>query len=153
MRSFAQCRVTHRVCVCVCEREWGEQGHITVEWTVDPQWISDFHQKSQHVGCLNRGLSTANTYEHHHCICHATLFSFRAWTDGKTNDIINCLYIYFESWSSIIVRGITFLTHACGVWPITMHCVSWPIRADCAYRKKGLCRKHVWDRRGIEELQ
>ncbi len=33
---------------------------------------------------------------------------------------------------------------ACGVWPITMHCVSWPIRADCACRKEGLCRKeHV----------
>ncbi len=27
---------------------------------------------------LNRGLSTANTYEHHHCVCHATLFSFQA---------------------------------------------------------------------------
>ncbi len=26
---------------------------------------------------------------------------------------------------------------ACGVRPITMHCVSWPIRADCACRKEG----------------
>ncbi len=50
--------------------------------------------------CLNRGLYTANTYEHHHRVCHATLFPFRAWTDGKTDDIINCLYIYFESWNS-----------------------------------------------------
>ncbi len=30
---------------------------------------------------------------------------------------------------------------ACGVRPITMHCVSWPIRADCACRKEGICRK------------
>ncbi len=27
---------------------------------------------------------------------------------------------------------------ACGVRPITMHCVSWPIRADCACWKEGL---------------
>ncbi len=25
-----------------------------------------------------------NTYEHHQCVCHATLFPFRVWTD-KTN--------------------------------------------------------------------
>ncbi len=32
--------------------------------------------------------------------------------------------------------------------------LSWPIRADCACRKEGLCRKrHVWERRGIEDLQ
>ncbi len=34
-------------------------------------------------------------------------------------------------------RGGTFPMRACGVRPITMHCVSWPIRADCACRKKG----------------
>ncbi len=42
----------------------------------------------------NRGLC-ANTYEHHHCVGHATLFPSRAWNDGKTKDIINGLYIYF----------------------------------------------------------
>ncbi len=51
-------------------------------------------------------------------------------------------------------RGLIFPTRACGVRPITMHCVSWPIRADCACRKEGLCRKwSVWERRGIEDLQ
>ncbi len=30
---------------------------------------------------------------------------------------------------------------ACGVRPITMHCVNWPIRADCACRNERLCRK------------
>ncbi len=30
---------------------------------------------------------------------------------------------------------------ACGVHPITMLCAIWPIRADCAWRKEGLCRK------------
>ncbi len=30
---------------------------------------------------------------------------------------------------------------AYGVRSITMHCASWPIRADCAYRKEGLCNK------------
>ncbi len=43
---------------------------------------------------------------------------------------------------------------AYGVRSITMHCASWPIRADCAYRKEGLCNKRsVWERRGIEDLQ
>ncbi len=32
---------------------------------------------------------------------------------------------------------------ACGVRPITMHCVSWPIRADCACRKEGLCLREA----------
>ncbi len=55
---------------------------------------------------------------------------------------------------TIMVRGITFPTRACGVRPITMHWVSWPIRADCTCWKEGLCRKpRVWKRRGIEELQ
>ncbi len=79
------CTLCVCVCVCVCacacvERETGS------------------HHSG--VSCLNRGLCTANIYVHHHCVCHATLFLSRAWTDGKTKDIINCLYIYFESWSS-----------------------------------------------------
>ncbi len=87
----------------------------------------------------NRSLCTANTYEHHYCICHVTLFPFWAWTDGKTKDIINCLYIYFEKLKlAIMEMGITFPTRACGVRPITMHFVSWPIRADCTCRKEGL---------------
>ncbi len=48
---------------------------------------------------LNRGLF-ANTYEHHHCVCHSTLSPSRAWTDAETKDIVNCLYFHFESWSS-----------------------------------------------------
>ncbi len=38
-------------------------------------------------------------------VCHATLFLSRAWTDGKTNSIINCLYFNFESWSSRLWKG------------------------------------------------
>ncbi len=42
--------------VCVGrERERERQGHITVE------------------SAVNHGLCTANTYEHHHCVCHATV--------------------------------------------------------------------------------
>ncbi len=87
-------------------------------------------------------------------VCHATLFPFQAWTDGKTKDIINCLYFSFESWSSRLWKGSYISDAACGVRPITMHCASWPIRADCACRKDGLCRNQsVWERRGIEDLQ
>ncbi len=53
------------VCVCVCARLCETRSH-------------------------NHGLF-ASTYEHHHCVCHATLFPSRAWTDGKTKDI---LFIY-----------------------------------------------------------
>ncbi len=35
--------------------------------------------------------------EHHHCVCHVTLFPSRAWTDGKPKDIINCLYIFWKA--------------------------------------------------------
>ncbi len=78
-------RVTsqRRVCACVCERE-----RETVT--------------SQHVSGLSR---FAITYKHRHCVCHATLFLSRAWTDGKTNNIINCLYFNFESWSSRLWKG------------------------------------------------
>ncbi len=73
-------------------------------------WLDEsgtrYRHKSSHVSCFNRGLCTKNTYEHHHhSVCHTTLFPSRAWTDGKTNDIINCLYIYFESWSSRFWKG------------------------------------------------
>ncbi len=37
-------------------------------------------------------------------------------------------------------RGVTFPTRLVVFRPITMHWASWPIRADCACRKKGLCR-------------
>ncbi len=39
------------------------------------------------------------TYEHNHGVGHA-ISSSQVWTDGKTKDIINCLNIHFESWSS-----------------------------------------------------
>ncbi len=42
---------------------------------------------------------------------------------------------------AIMVWGVTFPMHACGVRPITMHWVSWPIRADCIFWKEWLCRK------------
>ncbi len=51
--------------VCVCEGN-----RVTSQRSLQPIWNS-----------LNRGLCTANTYEHH----HATLFPFQAWNDGKAN--------------------------------------------------------------------
>ncbi len=35
--------------------------------------------------------------------CHATQFPSQAWTDGKTKDIINCLYFSFESWRLLMI--------------------------------------------------
>ncbi len=78
--------VLHVVCVrtCVCERERERERE------------TGSHHSG--VSCLNRGLCTANIYEHHHCLSHDSVL-LSAWTDGKTKDIINCFYIYFESWS------------------------------------------------------
>uniref|UniRef100_A0A673N4R0 Fibronectin type-III domain-containing protein n=1 Tax=Sinocyclocheilus rhinocerous TaxID=307959 RepID=A0A673N4R0_9TELE len=43
-----------------------------------PQYCMEaWYQVSVDI-CLNRGLCTANTYQLHHCVCHATLFPFRA---------------------------------------------------------------------------
>ncbi len=92
------------LCVCVWEREW------------------ETHTGSHHspVRFLNRSLF-ANTYKYHYCVCHVTLLHSRAWTDGKSKNITNCIYIYFESIKlAIMERGVTFPTPACGVWPITM---------------------------------
>ncbi len=103
-RSSVKAAVSGRRCVCVCERE------------------RERERQSHHSGVsyLNRGLC-ANIYKLHHCVCHTTLFPFRAWTDGKTKDIINCIYIYFERWSSRL-WGITFTTPLVvfGQWQCTV---------------------------------
>ncbi len=86
MQRFACLVCMHAlVCVCVCVREREQSVQRT-------------------RNRLDCGLC-ANTYKHHHCVCHATLFPSRAWTDGKTKDIINCLYFSFESWSSWLWKG------------------------------------------------
>ncbi len=104
------------LCVCVCEKE-----------------------RETTAACVQ-------THELHHGVCHATLFPFRAWTDGKTKDIINCLYIYFKRWSSQLWQGPLHFWHR--LWCSANHnaLISWLIRADCACRKEGLCRKRrVWE--------
>ncbi len=123
MRSFARNALC--VCVCVCVCVW-EGNRVTSQRSVQPI-----------RNCLNRGLCTANTYEHHHCVYDVTLIKL-TWKLKLT----------------IMVRSVTFPTHACGVRPITMHVVSWPIRAGCACWKEELCRKLcVWEMRGIEKLK
>ncbi len=95
-------------CVCVCERERErERDRVTSQQSVQPI-----------RNRLNRGLF-ANTYEHHHCVCHATLFPSQALNDGKTKDIINCLYFNFESWSSRLWRGVLHFRR--GLWCSANH--------------------------------
>ncbi len=86
--------------VCVREREREREGHsaacVCVRVRVRARarvCVCERGETLSHHSCS----LFANTYEHHHCVCHATLFPSRALTDGKTKDIVNCLYIYFES--------------------------------------------------------
>jgi len=95
-----KCRVLPScVYVCVCERESHSCSVVCVCVCVCVCSLVWERKTRSH----NRGLC-ANTYKLH-TICNATLSPFLAWTDGKTKDIINCLYFSFESWSSRLCKG------------------------------------------------
>ncbi len=93
----------------LCVSEWVSEREREREW--EREWERE-RERQCHItaectairNSLNRSLC-ANTYKHHHCVCHANLFPSRAWTDGKTKDIINGLYFNFESWSSRLWKG------------------------------------------------
>ncbi len=76
-----QCRVTRFVCVCERERERERERESESESESESARERERERErgSHHSGisCLNHGLFV-NTYEHHHCVCHATLFPFRA---------------------------------------------------------------------------
>ncbi len=147
MQSFACCvcervseRVTsqHRVCVCVCSRVW-EGDTVTQLRLVYCKYIRYIH--------TNTYIITVSV--------SVTWLCFPFWLElmVKLRTLLT-LHLFWKLKLTIMERGVTFPTHACGVGPLTMHCASWPIRADCACRKEGLCRKRsVWERRGIEDLQ
>ncbi len=120
MRSFAH-RVCARARVWVRER----QGHSGVSYLNRGLCVCQRETGSHHSGVyspsenrLNRGLFV-NTYEHHHGVCHTTLFPSQAWTDGKTKDIINCLYFNFESWSLRLWKGALHFRR--GLWCSANH--------------------------------
>ncbi len=84
--SAASC-VCVCVCVCVCARV-----RVCVRVREGDKVTSQPQLVCKYIRASSLRLS-------------ATLFPSRAWTDGKTKDIINCLYIYFESWSSRLWKG------------------------------------------------
>ncbi len=93
-----KCGVLRVVCVCVCVRERVKAAALCVCVCVCLCVWESKTRSHNHSLC-------ANTYEFHYCVCHATLFRFQAWTDGKTKVIINCLYLSFECWSSQLWKG------------------------------------------------
>ncbi len=121
------------MCVCVClylsERE-RERETVTSQQSV---------QRIRNR--LNHGLF-ANTYEHNHCVCHATLFPFRLELIVKLKTLLTVFTFILKDEACDYGQARYISDAACGVQPITMHCASWPIRADCACRKEGLC-KHL----------
>ncbi len=73
-------------CVRERERERERESHITVESVVLT------------AACVQTHTSFITESVTRFC-------SPRAWTDAKTKDIINCLYIYFERWSLRLWKG------------------------------------------------
>ncbi len=59
----------------------------------------------------------------------------------KLRTILTVFTIILKAEARDYGKGRYISNAACGVRPITMHCVSWPIRADCVCQKEGLCRK------------
>ncbi len=80
----------------------------------------------------NHGLC-ANTYELHHCVCHTTLFRSRAWTDGKTKDIINFFTLLLKAEARNYGKGSYISEMACGVRPI-QGCPNYGPQAICGPR-------------------
>ncbi len=117
-------------CVCECERESERERerrshHSGVYSTSEIVLIAACLQThTASSPCLSRDFVPLST-----------------WTDGKTEDIINCLYIPFDAEARNYGKGRYISDAACGVRPITMHCDSWPIRADCTCRKEGRLRE------------
>ncbi len=111
-RVTVQLRVCVCVCVCVCALLCVREGDTVTQ----PQLVCK-HIRASSL-CLSRNCSPLRLELMVKLRTLLTIFIARNY--GK---------------------GVTFLTCACGVWPITMLCVSWPIRAGCACWKEGLCRK------------
>ncbi len=136
----------HRVCVCARERD-----RVTI----------------QHIGYLNRGLCVCarerESALHHSGVyspseivliaaCLQTLTSFIMCLSSdcsffglelmvKLRTLLTVLSLVLKAEARNYGKGHYISYAACGVRPITMHCVSWPIRADCDCQKEGLCRK------------
>ncbi len=107
MRSFVRlmsvCAHTC-VCVCVCVCVWERKSQLQRRVCVCVCVCV--------CACMcereRQGPTTAACVQTHTCFITVSvtwLFPSRAWTDGKTKDIINCLYFSFEGWSSRLWKG------------------------------------------------
>ncbi len=67
-------------------------------------------------------------------------FAMTIWLElmVKLRTLLSVFTFILKAKSRDYGKGRYISDAACGVRPITMHCVSWPIRADCACRKEGL---------------
>ncbi len=114
MQSFV-CRAY--VCVCVRERERGRERVVLT------------------AACLQTHMSFITVSVTRLCS------SFGLELMVKLRTLLTVFTLILKSEARDYVKGLYKSDAACGVRPITMHCASWPIRADCIYRKEGLCRK------------
>ncbi len=69
---------------------------------------------------LTGGLCS-NTFEHHHCVCHETLFPSRLELMLKLMTLLTVFTLILKAELVIMVRDVTYSDTACGVRPITVH--------------------------------
>ncbi len=125
------------VCVCVCVRERETSHH------------SGVYCQSEMV--LNRSLF-ANTYEHHHSVCHAILFPSRVELMVKRRTLLTIFN--FESWRSELWKA---LHYRHGLWCSANHNALCQLdnqsRLHLSERRGFVEKQIVWERRDIKYLQ
>ncbi len=139
----------HVVCVCVCVCVRGTESHHSgvyrLSEIIAPSAVLTSTCVQTHTSII-------------HYVCHVTLFPFRAWTDGKTNDIyiFNVFIFTFKAEACDIGKGdVIFPTCACCVRPITMHWVkAGQSEQTVLVGRRGFVDNDTFERGGgIEELQ
>ncbi len=106
------------VCVCVCVRVCVREGDTVTQ----PRLVC------KHIRASSLCLS-----------CDCSPFGLELMVKLRT--LLTVFALILKAKARDYGKGCYISDMACGVRPITMHCVNWPIRADCACRNERLCRK------------
>ncbi len=134
---------------CVCERERGGGSQCSVVCVCVRVWERETRSSNcKHIRasslCLSRDSVPVSGPD----------VMVKLWTDGKTKDIINCLYMNFESWSSRLWYGALHFRLVLVVFGQSQCSGSvGQSEQTVLVGKEELCGKRsVWERRGIPTI-